>query len=180
MEAEIKELLPEIEQVVDPRLRAGCVRVWARALKEGGWSPSDLRTIPFTLLLPQSVGVSLLDHTRIVTKLCLAAYGLLDAAGGVSLHRDHLLAGALLHDVGKVLEMERDGESYAKSPQGKLMRHPFSGAALCLEEGLPNEVAHIVALHAKEGDHSRRTPEATVVHYADFLTFEALKSSVGV
>jgi putative nucleotidyltransferase with HDIG domain len=180
LETEIKALLPEIDQVVDSRLRAGCVRVWARALEQGGWTPSELREIPFTLLLPQNVGVSLLDHTRIVTKLCLAAYGLLEAGGGVSLNRDHLLVGALLHDVGKAVEMERAGDSFTKSSQGRLIRHPFSGAALCLEEGLPHEIAHIVALHAKEGDHGRRTPEATVVHYADFLAFETLKSSLGM
>ncbi len=180
MEAEIKALLPEIDDVVDPNLRSGCARVWARALERGGWSPADLRRMPFTLLLPQDVGVSLLDHTRIVTRLCLAAYDLLGSAGGVSLHHDHLLVGALLHDVGKVVEMERVGDSFTKSSQGKLIRHPFSGAALCLEEGLPDEIAHIVAAHAREGDHGRRTPEATVVHYADFLAFETLKSSLGL
>jgi putative nucleotidyltransferase with HDIG domain len=180
LEADIKDLLPEIDHVEDPDLRAGCARVWARALERGGWSPSDLNRMPFTLLLPHEVGVSLLDHTRTVTRLCLAAYDLLDSAGGVSLHRDHLLAGALLHDVGKVVEMHKVGDSFTKSPQGKLIRHPFSGAALCLEEGLPDEVAHIVALHAKEGDHGRRTPEATLVHYADFLAFETLKSSLGL
>ncbi len=178
MEAEVRSLMPEIDGIEDSALRAGCIRVWARALKLGGWSPADLESMPFTLLVSQDVGVSLLDHTRTVTRICLAACEHLGSAGGVSLHRDHLLAGALLHDVGKVVEMEKGDGCFQKSAQGKLVRHPFSGAALCMEEGLPHEVVHIVALHAREGDHSPRTPEATVVHYADFMAFESLKSSL--
>jgi putative nucleotidyltransferase with HDIG domain len=177
---ELTKLMPEFELVENPDLRAGCLRVWATALDRGGWTPDDLCRMPFTLLIPQDAGVSLLDHTRAVTKVCAAAYETVGSIGGVRLNRDLLVAGALLHDVGKVMEMQEADGTFSKSPDGKLIRHPFSGAALCLEEGLPAEVAHIVAMHAKEGDHSRRIPEAVIVHYADFMAFLSLKSSLGL
>ena len=90
------------------------------------------------------------------------------------LNRDHVIAGGLLHDIGKLLEFAYlDGE-YVKSAGGKLLRHPFSGMALAAEFGIPDEVLHIIATHAKEGDHGPRTPEATIVHHCDFALFEPL------
>lgn len=179
MEEELKAVLSDLNLVQSLELRDGCVRVWTAALQKGGWTPRDLQRMPFTLLLPPDVGVSLLDHTKTVTKLCLAAWELLNGVGGLSLNRDILVAGALLHDVGKVLEMREKDGVFSKSPYGRLLRHPFSGAALCLEQGLPPEVAHIVALHAREGDQSWRCPEAVIVHYADFMAFESLKGLSG-
>ena len=180
MKEELRTILPELDLVQDSQLRDGCIRVWVAALEQGGWVPGDLGRMPFTLLVPPEAGVSLLDHVRAVTKICLSACELLTTLGGVSLNRDHLLAGALLHDVGKVVEMQEVEGVFSKSLQGKLLRHPFSGSSLCIEQGLPPEIAHIVALHAKEGERNWRTPEAVVVHYADFMAFESLKSSLGM
>jgi hypothetical protein len=41
--------------------------------------------------------------------------------------------------------------------------------------GLPDDVVHIIAAHAGEGDKVRRTPEATIVHKSDFMNFESLR-----
>ena len=63
---------------------------------------------------------------------------------------------------------------------GKYLRHPFSGVSLAEECGLPPEVCHIIAAHAGEGDHVKRTTEAYVVHHADFMTFLPFKSRLVV
>jgi hypothetical protein len=55
------------------------------------------------------------------------------------------------------------------------VRHPFSGAALAYEFGLPDEVQHIIAVHAGEGDKVKRSPAATLVNKADFMSFETLR-----
>jgi len=34
---------------------------------------------------------------------------------------------------------------------------------------------HIIASHSWEGDRSKRTPEAIIVHHADFTNFEQFK-----
>ena len=40
---------------------------------------------------------------------------------------------------------------------------------------MPDEVTHIVAVHAKEGDGGKRSVEAIILHHADFTNFETLQ-----
>ena len=88
------------------------------------------------------------------------------------LNKDYLLAGALLHDVGKSLEYQlKDGKVITSEP-GTKMRHPESGARLAEECGLPEEVVHIIAAHSHEGDSMNRIPEAIIVYHCDFIDFE--------
>jgi putative nucleotidyltransferase with HDIG domain len=84
---------------------------------------------------------------------------------------DVVTAGAILADVGKLLEYEVvDGEA-RQSERGRALRHPFTGVALALEAGVPHAVCHIIAAHAAEGDLVRRSTEATIVHHADFMAY---------
>jgi putative nucleotidyltransferase with HDIG domain len=86
---------------------------------------------------------------------------------------DVLIAGAILADVGKLLEYELDKDGNAiQGKYGKYLRHPFSGVSLAEECGVPPEVSHIIATHAGEGDLVKRTVEAYIVHHADFMAFE--------
>jgi putative nucleotidyltransferase with HDIG domain len=86
---------------------------------------------------------------------------------------DVLIAGAILADVGKLLEYESDGEGGSRqSARGKYLRHPFTGVTLAMDCDLPDAVSHIVATHAGEGDMVARTTEAWIVHHADFMTYE--------
>ncbi len=90
--------------------------------------------------------------------------------------RDILIAGGILHDVGKFLEYEKDDSGkIVKSKFGKFLRHPFSGAALAYEMKLPAMVVHIIATHAHEGDNGYRCPESILVNKADFITFDTLR-----
>ena len=79
---------------------------------------------------------------------------------------DVVIAGAILADVGKLLEYEigPDGKS-KQSERGEALRHPFTGVALALECGVPDDVCHIIAAHAAEGDLVKRTTEAYIVHH---------------
>jgi len=90
---------------------------------------------------------------------------------------DVLIAGAILADVGKMLEYELDANGKAvQGKYGQYLRHPFSGVSLAEECGVPPEVCHIIAAHAHEGDLVKRTTEAYIVHHADFMTFLPFKS----
>ena len=90
---------------------------------------------------------------------------------------DTVIAGAILADVGKLLEYEMgaDGKS-RQSERGEALRHPFTGVALALECGVPDAVCHIIAAHAAEGDLVKRTTEAYIVHHADFMAFLPFKN----
>ena len=91
------------------------------------------------------------------------------------INMDHVIAGAILADVGKLLEYEmKDGKSCVGS-YGKYLRHPFSGVSLAEQCGVPAAVCHIIATHAGEGDLVKRSTEAYIVHHADFMTFLPFK-----
>ena len=63
-----------------------------------------------------------------------------------------------------------------QSARGRALRHPFTGVAVALECGVPDDVCHIVAAHAGEGDLVKRTTEATIVHHADFMSYLPFKN----
>ena len=168
---ELKSLLPEIDQIRDPKLIEGVLKTWQIALERGGWKTEDLRNIPFTLLTQTST--SLLEHTRRVTRMAMAV-----AKERSDLNMDYVIAGGLLHDVGKLLEYERRGHEIVKSKSGELVRHPVSGYALTRETNLPLDVSHIVIAHSDEGEKIKRTPEAILIHHCDFIDFEIAKRKV--
>ncbi|HEY3295850.1 MAG TPA: HD domain-containing protein [bacterium] len=167
---------PEIAEITDLDLRQKTIAVFQDALTMGGWSVDDLERIPFTLLIP-NCEVSLLAHTRSVVQTALKIAEVQEAFYNkyYQLDRDILLTGAILHDVGKLMEYAETEKGFIKSPAGKIMRHPFSGAALAMKHGLPVEVQHIIAVHAHEGDGAYRSPAAVIVHHSDFINFEPLR-----
>jgi putative nucleotidyltransferase with HDIG domain len=176
MRRQLETLLPEIQLIGDPDLRELTARVWVEAMKRGQWKIADLAEMPFTLLIPQT-DVSLIQHTRAVTLTALKIAEVLmkEYEEKIFINRDHLLSGAILHDVGKLFEYRREKGKFVKSREGELLRHPVSGAAFAFQRGLPQEVLHIIAAHSKEGDGARRTIEAVIVNHADFVNFDVLK-----
>jgi putative nucleotidyltransferase with HDIG domain len=94
----------------------------------------------------------------------------------LTINMDVVIAGAILADVGKLLEYEKRGAHVVQSARGELLRHPFTGVALAMECELPDTVCHIIAAHAGEGDLMKRTTEALIVHHADFMSFLPYKN----
>jgi putative nucleotidyltransferase with HDIG domain len=176
MRERLLELVPEFDLIQDQELREKTIQVWEAAMERGDWTPDGLLQLPFTLLI-NPCPASYIEHVRAVTLTAHRAALLFQEMYGdrVPLNLDTLLSGGLLHDVGKLLEYEmRDGLAVQTS-YGQFMRHPFSGAALAYEFGLPAEVQHMIATHAGEGDKVKRSPEATLINKADFMSFETLR-----
>jgi len=169
-------ILPEIEWIADADLREKVIATWIDGLERGGWTPDDVARMPFTLA--KKVSASFAQHVRSVTRICAAVSDTFDEIyNGVDLKldRDMLLAGALLHDVGKLVEMEEVDGTFRKSADGKLVRHAFSGVALADAHGLPAAVQHIIGTHSKEGDPFKRIPESIICHFADFMNFDPIE-----
>lgn len=160
---DIEKFFPQIAEIGNEALRGSVIKAWLLAVEKGMWDRID--DVPFTLLA--EVSTSLLAHTRMVTDMAMAIGNTRN-----DLDMDVLIAGALVHDVGKLLEYTRKDGAVVKSEAGKLIRHPVSGYGLVIEAGLPMEVAHIVAAHSKEGDCVGRSPEAIVIHHCDFIDFD--------
>jgi putative nucleotidyltransferase with HDIG domain len=177
MRERLLELVPEFNLIQDADLREKTIRVWEVAMERSGWELDDLLQMPFTLLI-DPCPANYVEHIRAVTLTAYRAAELFGEIYGerVPLNMDHLVSGGLLHDIGKLLEFEeREDGTTVQTGYGKLMRHPFSGAALAYEFGLPMEVQHVIAAHAGEGDKVKRSPEATIINKADFMSFESLR-----
>ena len=178
----IKELWPELEWIQDEELRKKTARTWELALERSVLTAEDLQTIPFTLLVPD-VQVSFMTHKRCVVHIASESGEKINAffKENLPVNMDVLIAGAILCDVGKLLEYVLDENGNAKQgTYGKYLRHPFSGVSLAEECGVPPEVCHIIATHAGEGDMVKRSTEAYIVHHADFMTFLPFKSRLQV
>lgn len=173
----VTRLLPEINDMQDTTLRDQVIACWQEAIDFRGWTEDLLRSIPFTLLA-ENVNIPFIDHVRAVCRMCVACDDVLTEVHGKNktpINRDYLIAGAMLADVGKLLEFEIINGEAVKSDYGKHIRHPFSGVGLAFKHGLPSEVMHIIATHSKEGAGEKRLPESIIFHHADFIDFELVK-----
>lgn len=177
-----KKLWPELEWIKNIDLKEKTTLTWALALQRSVLTPEDLNTIPFTLLCGPDLKVTFMDHKRCVVHVALDSGNKMNEFFKTDLpvDMDVLIAGAILADVGKLLEYEmKDGKSVQGS-YGKYVRHPFSGVSLAEQCGVPASVCHIIATHAGEGDMVKRTTEAFIVHHADFMTFEPFRERLKI
>jgi putative nucleotidyltransferase with HDIG domain len=168
----VRKLWPELDWIGGHALREATARTWEVALSRSPLAPEDLLEIPFTLLVP-GLDVTFMAHKRAVVHIARRSAEAMAEFFGEKLpiDMDTVVAGAILADVGKVLEYEkRDGKA-VQSKRGRYLRHPFTGVAVAMECGVPDPVTHIIAAHAAEGDHVKRSTEATIVHHADFMSY---------
>jgi putative nucleotidyltransferase with HDIG domain len=179
--ADITELFPELAGIQDAGLRDKVAAVWDEALTSGcggkGWTFDELRAVQLTQIAGD-IDMTYVAHLRGCAQQCIAIADVLERMFGdvVSIDRDVLLAGALLADAGKLLEFDKDSAgNVIKGHFGEMLRHPFSGVAICYKHGVPPEVMHIVATHSHEGDKVQRSIESIIFHHADFVDFDIAK-----
>jgi 3'-5' exoribonuclease len=126
-----------------------------------------LRLLPATPDGHHSYTGGLLEHTVGVATLCRETAQL-----HPRLRSDLLLAAALLHDVGRVRELDR-GPLFAPTPEGRLLGHVHLGLRLIeeraagLDPAALAELLHAVATH--HDARAARTAEAAVLYHANQL-----------
>lgn len=166
------EDLPELSEIADAGLQAAAVEAWAISLATSSFARiSDLPGAAFPGMAVLKTGGQDV-HIRGVTRLAREmAAQMRDLNQAVDIDDDILLAGALLHDLGKPFEM--DPENVARwqadpSRDGMLpLRHTIYGAHIALAAGLPISIAHICACHSAEGENVVRSLECSIIHLAD-------------
>ena len=178
---EVRKLWPELEWIKNEELREKTEKTWALALEKSVLSAEDLQKIPFTLLVPD-LKVTFMAHKRAVVHIAKESGEKINEffKDDLPVNMDVLISGAILADVGKLLEYEMINGKAVQGKYGKYLRHPFSGVSLAEENGIPADVCHIIAAHAKEGDLVKRSTEAYIVHHADFMTFLPFKDRLVV
>lgn len=176
MRNKVKDIWPEIEWIEDAELKEKVYQTWEYALEQSVLSAEDLMEIPFTLLV-KDCRVTFMEHKRAVVHIAVESARAMQRFFGdkLPINMDYLIAGAILIDVGKLVEYVLvDGQAVV-GKTGKLLRHPFTGVGLAMRFGVPDEICHMIASHSNEGDLGKRTVESFIVHHADFMSFEPFK-----
>jgi len=126
-----------------------------------------MRSLPATMEGHHSYAGGLLEHTVGVATLCRETAQL-----HPRLRADLLLAAALVHDVGRTVELGR-GPVFRQTDEGRLLGHVHLGLRLIeeraamLDPGVRAELLHAVASH--HDVRAARTAEAAVLYYANQL-----------
>ena len=150
------------EEVFHPGLRA----LVARFTGDADFR-ARLRALPATPDGHHAYGGGLLEHTVAVATLCRDAAEL-----HPRLRRDLLVAAALLHDAGRVRELDR-GPLFLPTAEGRLLGHVHLGLRLiderasALDGELRAELLHAVACH--HDARAARTAEAAVLYHVNQL-----------
>jgi len=173
----ILKIWPEIDWIRDKELKDKVTVAWEWAIENSVLSADDLMEIPFSLLI-KDCNVTFMNHKRTCVHLAVDIANRMQENFGdeIKINMDILVAGAILIDVGKLLEYEIVDGKLATSDFGSKVRHPFSGVAIAARFDLPADVQHIIGTHSKEGDLGKRTVESIIVHHADFVSFEPFKA----
>jgi 3'-5' exoribonuclease len=171
-----KELDLLVDTVADPALRTLLLRCVGRKSTLG----RQFRLHPAAKRNHHAYLGGLLEHSLSVARACdrLCAHY---QAQGARLDRDLLVAGALLHDIGKVRELAAR-RTFGYTDEGHLLGHIVLGIQIVAREaeGVPGlaperllHLQHLVASH--QGRHEWASPkvpqtlEALILHYADDL-----------
>ena len=140
-----------------------------------------LRELPASLDGHHDYAGGLLEHTVGVATICRETAQL-----HPRLRSDLLVAAALLHDVGRTVELTR-GPAFAPTPEGRLLGHVHLGlrlieeraeavAATALPSTVRAELLHAIASHHEA--RAARTAEAAVLYHANQLDAVAATRSV--
>src|SRR3954452_8041666 len=135
MQDAVHRLWPELDWISNADLREKTARTWQRAFELSPLTADDLNRIPFTLLVA-NCPTTFMEHKRCVVHIARKAAESMKEFMGTALpiDTDTVIAGAILADVGKLLEYEKgEGGKTRQSKRGEFLRHPFTGVALAME-----------------------------------------------
>jgi putative nucleotidyltransferase with HDIG domain len=174
---EVLSIFPELAEISDESLRQKVATIWQEVFAESPWK--SLQEVPKNpATLPSSI--TLVAHTRSVTRQALAIAEVAKEIHGLDFDRDILIAAANLHDVSKLVEYEpKDDGGAGLGEFGEKVQHGMYGVHEALNHGLPLDVIHAIAVHTKHSHDLPRTWEALIVHYADYVDTDGLLMSQG-
>jgi len=137
--------MPLIDKISDSKLRGMVIEVWVKLMQASGHH--DINEFP-NFISEIGDNENLARHTNAVVNMSEALAREFQQAYGINLNHDILLAGALLHDVDKLVLYERQGDSVQLTELGRKVAHGEHGALIAEQAGLPPEVVNIIASHS--------------------------------
>ena len=187
------EMLEELvatarEKIADSALSALVVDL----LEAGG---DDLLSLPAAKQNHHAYLGGFLEHVLSVTRTCVYLAEKYDAYYPdlePPLNKDLVVAGAILHDIGKLRELEQQPQGAEYTAEGNLIGHILQGRDMVREAAGRHDLApetllrleHIIVSHQRLPEWGSpkppMTPEALIVHYADDLDAKLHMMVVGL
>jgi 3'-5' exoribonuclease len=137
-----------------------------------------LKVMPGARSIHHAYRGGLLEHTLTTARICLYLGGVYNGAYPQGIDRDILLAGAILHDIGKIEEIDQDRQVH--TVYGSLIGHILISrdmvreAAQEVENLNPTDLLmleHLIVSHQGRKEwgapQEPKTAEALILHYAD-------------
>ena len=167
----VVRLFPAIGKIADGGIRDKVIQTWIHV-----WRRSNFQRIEDVHQYEPAreyISYSNVDHT---SQVCQAGEKMVAIATellNLDLNVDYLVAGALLHDVDKMMIFDAKTGGFRK--MGRQYPHAVAGAALARAEGLPEEVAHVIETHSiKFSPFPPKSIEALIVRHADLVVTNAV------
>ncbi len=99
----------------------------------------------------------------------------------IPVNTDLLLAGAMLHDVCKVVECApEEGKPGKRSAIGENLVHGAYGVHLALNAGLPLRVVHLIGSHTPQVSQLPKVVEGIFICYADYAAADIFHLGKGM
>jgi 3'-5' exoribonuclease len=145
---------------------------------------AELLTLPAARRNHHACVSGFLEHTLNVTRTCVhlaEKYSDLYPDVQPPLDKDLVIAGAMLHDIGKLRELRTSAAGTEYSAAGELIGHVLQGRDIVREMAAGREIdrekllrlEHVIVAHQRLPEWGApkppMTPEALIVHHADDL-----------
>lgn len=173
---DVTRAFPAVESIRDEDLRDSVIEAWADALAETSWDLDEMPWYP-----PEQERLGIPDETTVghVNQVVDAAVALAEVlvehrGDRVDIDMDDVLAGALVHDLGKLYEFDADGATDVEHYFG----HPYYGIYPLARAGIPPRISHVVLAHTGLTDVEPATMEAEIVRRADQTVATSIRAGV--
>lgn len=177
----IRKAFPLIAEIEHVKLQESVVKAWYIAWKESSFK--NLEDAPFGLPQDAPVGVTpakgdtLVKHTNAAASAALAMGRLLIQQYDVKINLDYVIAGAILHDLDKIVMYERKGGRIVHSELAGKIVHGAYGGHIALLAGLPQDIVFIIMAHSPKVDVKLTSPEGRLVSFGDEGMLRALQAA---
>lgn len=162
----ILKLFPAIPCIQDQDLQAKVISTWYRTWQKSNFP--DIETVHQFEPARAKIAYTNVEHTNQVCQACADMASTMTGLFPYPINKDELIAGAILHDVDKMLIFDFETGSF--SATGRKFAHAVLGATLVMMEGLPESIAHIVGAHSfRFSPTPPQTAEALILRYLDHL-----------
>jgi putative nucleotidyltransferase with HDIG domain len=173
----ILQLFPAVLKIKDGGIREKVIGTWVSAWKRSNFS--RIEEVHQFEPAREYIAYSNVNHTNQVCDACEKMAIMASEILGLKLNMDSLLAGALLHDVDKMVIF--DAQSGGWTEVGRRSSHAVTGASMARAEGLAEEVAHIIEAHSTNfSSLPPKSIEALIVRHADLVVAHSVYLTKGL